>query len=145
MRAAVRPRYETAADLTNEATFEQLMLDNFGAVAHKLPVSYHVDYLVIADTGPLWVEFKRRRHTRGTYPDIILSALKWWHATSLADRTGASFAFVVQWDDCIGFCPWSAAKPWVPELDWGGRTKATRDTADIEPIVRLPVDRFMEL
>ncbi len=141
-----RPRYETANDRLNEQGFASLIADRFGAAVHKLPVSYAVDYLVLPRRGGrVWVEYKRRRHTYGTYPDVVLSALKWWHGTSLATQTGAKFVFVVQWDDSIGYVQYDPQQPWIPELKWGGRTKATRDLADVEPVFHLPIKRFVKL
>ena len=141
----MRPRYESATDLSHEESFVNMLHERAGITAYKLPVSYAVDFFAIANKRPIWIEFKRRKHTYGTYPDVVLSALKWWHATSLADRTGGSFAFAVAFDDQTRVAHWNPDSPWTPEFTHGGRTRNTRDFADIEPVAHIDIDRFRRM
>jgi hypothetical protein len=140
----VRTQYETRADLSYEQVFVE-SLQRVGVIAWKLPVAYAVDFFAIADKRPIWIEFKRRSHTYGTYPDVVLSALKWWHATSLAERTGGTFAFAVAFDDGTRVAHWDPEMPWTPTFSHGGRTLNTRDSADMEPVAHIEIERFVSM
>lgn len=108
----------------------------------KLPISYGVDFFCMHNDCPVWIEFKRRSHPFGRYPDVMLSALKWWKAVSLARETMGTFIFAVGFDDLVGITSWNSDNQWVPEIRYGGRTKNTRDQADVEPVVHISIDRF---
>ncbi len=137
--------YETAEDRSHEEAFVDSLHERHGITAWKLPIAYAVDFFAVAKDRPIWIEFKRRRHVYGTYADIMLSALKWWHATSLAARTGGTFAFVVAFDDQTRVAHWDPETPWQPSISHGGRTRNTRDSADIEPVVHIDIDRFRSM
>lgn len=142
----MRPVYESRGDLDNEQQFVEWMFTRHGAGAIKLPVSYGVDFLIQSTHDhDVWLEFKRRHHTRGTYPDVILSALKWEKGTSLARATNMAFVFAVQFDDVLAAAHFDPVSPWYPDVDYGGRTRNTRDSADIEPVVRIPIEQFYAL
>ena len=116
-----------------------------GVFPEKLPISYGVDFFAMVNNRPVWIEFKRRSHSYGKYPDVILSALKWWKATSLAARTGGIFSFAVAFDDETRVAHWNPENPWTPRLSYGGRTRNTRDNADIEPVAHIDIERFGSL
>lgn len=136
-----RPRYESSGDRDNEQAFKERLAVG-KCIAHKLPISYHVDFFAMREGRPVWIEYKRRRHHFGQYDDVMLSALKWWHGTSLAIRTGGTFVFAVEFDDQTRSVKWSEADQWQPRLEYGGRTSKTRDGADVEPVVHIEVTRF---
>jgi hypothetical protein len=142
----MRPRYETSEDRSHEESFANMLHERAGITAWKLPVSYAVDFFALStEDRPIWIEFKRRHHQFGKYPDVILSALKWWNATSLTSRTGGTLVFAVEFDDQTRVCHWDPDNPWKPRISHGGRTRDTRDTADVEPVAHIDLVRFVSM
>lgn len=143
----MRPRYETEHDLAAEACIIEKLSEALGFTATKVPTSYGVDFMLAGDDGSLacWAEVKHRRGMIwGQYPDVMLSVLKLRAAAGLRAATGADTLFAVA--DSTGevrVASLRAAKPqWIRH---GGRTTQTRDPADVEPVVHIPIDDFMPI
>ena len=114
---------------------------HFGVRLKKLPISYHIDALMEKDArGCGWIEVKRRNCTFDQYPDIMLSVLKLNAGLSLVNATGLPFFFAVKFNDASGLYQWSPSH--ILDIRNGGRTVQTRDSADIEPVVHIPMSLF---
>ena len=135
-----RPTYETESDRQAEQAIAETVARAWRCALYKLPISYGFDFAVIRGHKPekvvAFVEVKRRHHSFGIYDDIMLSALK----LMKAKQVGVPVYFVVQWDDKTGYC--ELTDDLWESLAWGGRTSKTRDAADIEPVVHIPMARF---
>jgi len=110
---------------------------------HKLPISYRIDWIVWkAGSNKLhgFIELKGRNNAHNTYPTLILSLAKYAAGCNLARITNTPFWVGVRWTDMLAFC---RADDFVPEVQMGGRTDRG-DSADIEPVVHLPAERFKD-
>ena len=141
-----RPIYENAESLHDEREAAKRLERRWGCTLHKLPRSYEVDF---AATRPgkgvvAWVEFKRRKMRWGQYPDIVVSARKAEALLRMARLCGKSF-FVVEDDDAEIRYARMDGQHWAGFVDIGGRTRQTRDDGDIEPVVKVMLERFKRL
>jgi hypothetical protein len=133
-----RPRYETADDLTRERFVADQLMKVGGLRLQKLPVHYLVDFFHPRRI----VEVKCRQHAHDAYPTLMLSLAKWQAGIYLAHLMHPQTVFVVAAGFTDGIWTCSVAHKALPDYDikMGGRTKQTRDGADIEPVVHIPVD-----
>ena len=149
----MRPVYETDETKAREDAVVELLcrhLDKASGLTERswlwrrLPISYRLDY-AIEDSREVkaWCEVKCRDIRRTQYETLILAVGKWVAGTELAGATGLPFVVLVMWRDAVGFFKWD--RVFEPKISWGGRTRKTRDSADIEPVVHLPVDEFIEV
>lgn len=135
-----RPRYETDADLAAESSAAVVIEAAWGVKVTKIPDSYGADWMIERDGKHVgWGEYKRRSMTWGQYPTIVLSVRKVADLIRLADVAGRSL-FFVEADDGMRYASVLAHDEFRIEI--GGRTCRTRDAADVEPVVQIPVDRF---
>jgi len=143
-RENYRQRYENEDTLHAENEVKQKIERITHRTLYKLPISYGVDYAAFYETEGErrqltgFVEVKNRSHAMNTYPDVIISALKIREGLLLSKTFDVAFIMFFQFIDKL---MWAATmedmkKDW--RLDFGGRTKNTRDSADIELIVRIP-------
>ena len=98
-----------------------------------------------AEKAKAFVECKHRNITWGDYPDVMLSLSKVQQAQSLLDASGLRSLFVVRATDrifytCLNDC--AGQTNWVT---FGGRTYNTRDAADVEPVMHIPINQFDEV
>lgn len=134
----MRTQYETDKDLKNEESFCFYMKEMYGIDSFKLPKSYKADFLFRKKGKDVCVaEFKARNIRIDQYPDIIMSAQKYMTAKALADLAKIPFRFFIKAVD--GYYV-SKVEEFV--FDYGGRTKHTRDSQDIEPVIRIPSKSF---
>jgi len=142
----MRQQHETASDLQNEAAIK-LKIERFtGWHLVKLPVSYHLDYAAYDCRGILkaWVEIKCRTNKREKYPTYLVAALKWNTAISLSRSTNPPVPFwlAVGFTDGPGLY---AHKPdHIVHVEEFNR-KDPRDSADMEPMVAIPMGYFVSL
>ena len=107
---------------------------------HKVPDSYGADWMIERDGVHVgWGEYRRRDLEWGQYPTIMLSVRKVCDLIRLADVAGKSL-FFVEANDGLRYVQIVASDQFAVEM--GGRTCRTRDAADVEPVVQIPVDRF---
>ena len=127
----MRPLYESQGDRDNEAKVQKVLESKWKVELHKLPISYKVDYLATDYEGlaKAWIEVKKRKITIKTFPDIMVSAHKIRTALSLSKATCTPFIFVADLIDGIFYYKWKEEDA-IP-CKWGGRTVATRDSADV--------------
>ena len=135
-------QHETPADLQNESAVGRAIEQGFNCVLHKLPKSYRLDFMATRMDKPVaWIEVKCRKHASTKYPTLMLSLSKYMEAKRLAANTSVPSYLVVRFTDCIKYCPFD----YGTDLRWGGRTKNTRDSRDIEPVLHFPIDRMENL
>ena len=143
----MRPIYESDEDLSEEKKIVTDVCTAWGCEAHKLPISYHLDFLLQTEKGTplIFLEIKRRNFFWNQYPDVIISLSKLITATNVKASTGLLTNFVVKSDDAL---MWFRLNEAQGRDDWirvGGRTLNTRDSADIEPVVHIPVSQFKQV
>ena len=135
-----RPIYENAETLANEVEAAKRIEQRWNCTLDKLPRSYEIDFAASRPGFGIvaWIEYKRREMQWGQYPTIMLSVRK------VARLAGSSF-FVVE--DRTGEIRFARidGQYWDNFVEFGGRTRQTRDTADIEPIVKIQLERFKPL
>jgi hypothetical protein len=144
----MRPQYEKPSDLAAEKAMIAEAFPNVNVVAHKLPQSYRIDYLLeyhgIQGIRRAWCECKARNVPFGTYEDYMLSLGKFAAGCELARSTGYPFLLLVHWTDCLT----RYAIPTDPRIGYriemGGRTDRA-DWQDVEPVVMIPVDQFKKV
>ena len=144
----MRTWYETMADVQNERdiidAYCGLVAPIRGArlYAHKSKRGCPYDFALTrgGQTVVAFAEAKRRHCSIGKYDTIMLSLGKWSELVKLNESTRRPVVFVVRFDDALGSV---LIRPSQHEdLRWGGRTRNTRDAADIEPVIHIPTDSF---
>lgn len=159
----MREWYETSTDLEAEAAIatniaqlttvlsEWLIENGLGfmtnVVMMKLPVcTYKVDWCVTNGSGAkgpdikAWAELKRRKISWKKYSDIMISTHKMVSGKNLARETGVPFVVFIAFLDGLGFHVVDLENEYP--MQYGGRTVATRDPADIEPVCYIQVENF---
>ncbi len=142
-----RERHET----TEQKTREQALAAKVER-AHKVKlqslssINAHygiIDYLACALTPPYaakaWIELKCRYIRFGDFSTIMLSVGKWAEGVKLAQATGIPFVLVFEFTN--GVWRYKFKPEHLPQIrtEFGGRTVATRDDGDIEPVVHIPI------
>lgn len=90
-----------------------------------------------------WAEYKRRYMYWGQFPSVILSMQKWSKGRALARDSGLPFIFFVGMDDVIAFYLTEGYTQVNHPVEMGGRTNNPRDDGDIEPVIHLPITKFV--
>lgn len=141
-----RPTYENGETLAHEKKVFAVLEEAWKCKLYKLPISYGVDAMAERE-GKLvsWIEFKGRKHKHDEYPTLILSVLKVLSGVRLRKLTGARFMLVIDFQDGLYFVDMSSILDDKLDIRMGGRTKATRDREDIEPVVHIPIELFKPL
>jgi hypothetical protein len=138
-----RPQYESESDLANERSAAEIIEPAWNVRLSKLPKSYGADWIIEREGKCIgWGEFKKRNMRWGQYPTIMLSVRKIADLIRLADIRGKS-VFFVSVEDGLYFTMVSPLKDY--EIEFGGRTSKTRDTADIEPVAQIPIAEFRKI
>jgi hypothetical protein len=132
--------YETASDIAQERMFQGYML-SLGKELHKLPISYGVDFACCNKGSKVitsFIEFKSRKMKWGQYPDIMLSALKATTMYNLRVAHNIEVFFVVEANGEYHY----TNDFLLHKMTYTGRTTNTRDSADIEPVINIPIESF---
>jgi|TARA_R110002096_G_scaffold232716_2_gene422638 hypothetical protein len=138
----MRPIYETASDRYNEGEVLAALTNQWRCEGKKLPISYHLDYaLCVGRTIKALVEIKCRSNELRRYPTVFISLNKIINGKQLADEIGVRFLFVVKMVDGIFYTGVNANYT----IDFSGRTRNTRDDADVEPVAHFDVRLFKRL
>lgn len=138
----MRPRYETASDLTKERQAVERFLDSFpvDAEAVKLPMQYRMDFCIVSGgNASAFVEVKCRTNKMHAYPTYMISLSKMVAAAAYS-RLGITCILLVQWSDKSG---WVKIDPDGWSIKWGGR-RDRADWQDSEPVVHIPISDFTE-
>ena len=131
----IRTRYESQTDLANERKVEAFLSKQWGCCFHKLnPIKWKIDYLIQCGDRYSWAELKCLNIRYGQYP-FMISYKKIEAAKQLFETSGKKFTLIFRCKDALCYHNWDFSKKYKFEL--GGRTQATRDPEDIEPIFRI--------
>ena len=137
-----RPTYETEADLEVEQGVASQLEAEFGLECCKLPISYRIDWAVFKGGNLIgFMELKARNVKKNQYPTLILSLSKLMAGCELASKTNTIFWLGVKWTDSLSVCRITSP---FQNIEMGGRTDRN-DSADIEPVVHLPIEDFKEI
>ena len=145
-----RPAYETEADRKREEACVIRFAERTRCNVRKLSGQYsRLDWLALWPYSgkQAWIEVKCRKIRYGQYPSLILSAAKWSEGVRLAESTGALFLVLVEYMDgdyVYSFDP-DHLDGGTVRLDYGGRTRATRDAGDVEPVVHISSHLFWKV
>ena len=141
-----RPLYETRGHLQEEKAVIEFISMCWQCEHHKMPISYKLDYMLTRDKeAKAFVEVKCRKMRWGQYPTIFLSLSKVTAAQELRRTTGLTCYFAVYADPDVY---WIHLEDLIGRSDlipFGGRTRQTRDSADIEPVFNIPIEMFRRL
>ena len=153
----MREHHETEGDRQNEQIICSFWLNawrkkrGFSRTFQKLPEkSYKLDYAVLDDQGQIvcWLEIKNRPtgipyDLASSRQTLLLSVLKWNSLAEYRRSTGRPAVLLVRFSDgTVGTYTWKRADAKQFRIEWGGRTKATRDAGDIEPVIHIPLTAF---
>jgi len=132
-----RPRYETGTDLEREKFVADRLMEQAEITLEKLPASYGPDFFHPSRI----VEIKCRKHAHDRFETLILALRKWQDGVYLSHlmRPGTIFQIAVGFTD--GIWTLEVTHHTLPdyEIKWGGRTNQPRDSADVEPVVHIPI------
>lgn len=138
----MRQQFETPEDLQNEMIARMQIEKQLGVQLKKCPKNYKVDWF--AFRGPEFigpVEYKRRKHKFGSFPDVVLSYDKGAALKQIVRDNECKFMLVNEFDDGIYCC--TSFDGW--KVEFGGRTKNTRDADDLHPVYKIPLKGFNKL
>lgn len=139
----MRPLYESASDLNNEAQVISILSNKWNIKFHKLPIRYHLDYAATKNGRVVgYVEIKVRRYSMAqisNWGGYMLSVAKLQTAKQLCEISSASFCLAVQ---CTDGLYWMTIKDFseFPVTITGRSDRG--DSQDIEPCVLIPGGRF---
>jgi len=133
-----RPRYETQEDLDNERAVARFLEDRWTCKFIKLnPIKWKVDFLVrsLKDLDKYsWAEVKCLNMNFGDFP-FMISYKKIEAAKALHETSGHKFMLIFRCLDKLCYHAWDFSKQY--KFEYSGRTVATRDGQDVEPIFRV--------
>lgn len=134
-----RPKYETAADLTNEQHVVGVM-DGLGYGLEKLPIQYRLDFAIFKDGDCLgFAEVKTRTFEMNKYPTVMISLSKVVAAKAITETTGLPCYLIVKYTDVIARLDFASSH----QLRMGGRADRgdpqDRDICAFYPITRFTV------
>jgi hypothetical protein len=137
-----RPIYETAEHLSVERAFAEKIACLWACTLKKLPIRYSLDYCAFVGNNPdFFCELKNRSCSSREYQTYRISLLKWMTGRWLQDTTNKPFYIFVRCKDCDLFLDTREIQ--YPAVVWGGRTDRG-DPADMEPMVSIPINLFLE-
>ena len=140
----MRQIYESQTDKSNEYKVSEVISKAWKVNLHKLPISYRLDFLITKDNkAKAIVEIKTRKNSYNKYPTLLLSLSKWNHGIEYTVLNKLKFILVVMFTDGIFYYTYSDQDKF--EIKWGGRTLNTRDSADIEPVVHIPIEKMLKI
>lgn len=142
----MRPLYESASDLSNEAQVISTLSKKWDIKFHKLPIRYHLDYAATKNGRVVgYIEVKVRKYTMSqisNWGGYMLSVGKLQAAKQLCEISKASFCLAVQ---CTDGLYWTTIKDFSEfPVTITGRTDRG-DEQDVEPCVLIPGGRFKAL
>jgi len=146
-----RTAYESQSDLSTEAAVIKRFCKHFNVDYHKLPISYKYDYILTSKKTEVIqaiAEVKNRKNEMRKYPTLVLSQSKFMKGVEYYEYyknigNRSDMLIIVQWIDTLGYYKYDPTDTFVHKI--GGRTLNTRDSADIEPVILIPISKFTEI
>jgi len=148
----VRPQYESQQDRNEEQRIAKKIAAAAGLFAVKLPASYRLDFAFhessTSEQIRLWAEVKRRHNNHDAYQTYMVALGKWLAAVEMNRVTGLKVLFGIQYDDGIFVLTLTEKalldmRPFITFAMGGRRDRG--DSADIEPVVHVPLHYFKPL
>lgn len=143
-----RRTYETQSDLKREEEVAEILAEQWGVVAKKLPRFYHFDYALcdyIPDVNynEQWpikamVEIKNRTVVSHRYDTVIIGLDKLMEADKVARVSDCMILLVYRFTDRI--CYYQIGQEKL-DLTMGGR-RDRNDKEDHNPVVHIPIEKF---
>lgn len=141
-----RKMYESKKDLSNESDIAERLSHYFKAAFDKMPLSYGLDFMVTKNDKVIGVcEVKRRHMAHDKYPSFMISLLKFNKGLDFHYRNGIRFSLAIQFDDGVYRYVYKEGDMDKIKIEFSGRTTQTRDSADLEPVVQIPVSMFQKV
>lgn len=142
-----RPRYENEYTLSTELVFAKELEAIWSCTLHKLPISYQIDFSACRNGEQIaWVEVKQRSNPHNKYQTYILSVLKWRELVRTSQVTNLPAILAVRFTNIdMYFTIPKNNQDVLLKYEVAGRTKNTRDAADIEPVVHIPIKLFKKV
>lgn len=141
-----RPMYETEADLENESDIAEKISHTFKVALDKMPISYGLDFFVTkADKAIGVMEVKKRNIKHDAYPTFMISLLKWNKGLQFHYQNKLRFSIAIMFNDGLYRYVFREEDLDKIYFEFGGRTKTTRDSADLEPVVRIPMNLWQKV
>lgn len=139
-----RPQYETVHDLSREQEFATKLCERFNCELFKLPISYNIDFAATRNGEVVgWVETKVRSCSKAEFSSYIVSFSKYKSLCHYSTLSQVPAVLAIRWTDCDGI--YTVGGNEKPLLKVGGRTRKTRDSADVEVVVHIPISLFKTL
>jgi len=141
-----RPFYETHGDLTHENKMKTILEAKWNCTLNKLPLKYQLDWMAMRGKDPMaFVEFKHREKLSiGAYPRYMMSLDKWIKARQLTKELQIPFIMVITFADGTYYGVFAHNGVHDLRFMFGGRVDRN-DNQDLEPMVLLPLDKFIKL
>jgi len=142
----IRPRYETSEHLANEQRVADFLSEAWNCEFIKLnPVKWKVDFLIRSlgvEEKFSWAEVKCLNMNFGRFP-FMISYKKIEAAKQLHDTSGKKFLLIFRCLDDLCYHVWDFNREY--KFEYSGRTTATRDSQDVEPILRVYPDQCVKV
>lgn len=141
-----RPMYESQVDLTHENKMKTLLEAKWNCTLHKVPLKYQVDWLAMRGKDPMaFVEFKHREKLSiDAYPRYMISLDKWMKAKQLCKEVEIPFIMVITFTEGTYYGVFSHNGLHDVTYGIGGRYDRG-DAQDVEPMIYLPLKKFMKI
>ena len=141
-----RPMYETKQDLINENEMKSVLEIKWKCTLNKLPIKYNLEWLAMRGKVPMaFIEFKHREKLSiHAYPRYMMSLDKWIKAKQLCKEVEIPFIMVITFAEGTYYGVFPYGDLHDVEYMWGGRYDRG-DKQDVEPMVLLPLKKFMKI
>lgn len=141
-----RPIYELQVDLTHENKMKTFLEAKWNCTLHKVPLKYQVDWLAMRGKDPMaFVEFKHREKLSiDAYPRYMISLDKWMKAKQLCKEVEIPFIMVITFTEGTYYGVFAHNGLYDVTYGFGGRYDRG-DAQDVEPMIYLPLKKFMKI
>lgn len=141
-----RPIYESQVDLTHENKMKTLLEAKWNCTLHKVPLKYQVDWMAMRGKDPMaFVEFKHRdKLSIDAYPRYMISLDKWMKAKQLCKEVEIPFIMVITFTEGTYYGVFAHNGLHDVTYGFGGRYDRG-DAQDVEPMIYLPLKKFMKI
>ena len=146
-----RQHYESEHDKKNERIVKELVKEHHDHCILQKPTNAHysmIDYFAFDSFKCIGLfEIKCRHFMWGTHKTIMFSSGKWAEGFKYSQTLCVPFYIIIScYDGTFQY------KQKIEDVssgkvfcEWGGRTSATRDSGDIEPVMMIPIDLFEKI
>ena len=141
-----RPIYESQVDLTHENKMKTFLEAKWNCTLHKVPLKYQVDWMAMRGKDPMaFVEFKHRdKLSIDAYPRYMISLDKWMKAKQLCKEVEIPFIMVITFTEGTYYGVFAHNSLHDVTYGFGGRYDRG-DAQDVEPMIYLPLKKFMKI